>query len=438
MTYSYLVTNSGNVTLTSIAVTDPLPGLSAVTCNTTALLPGASTSCTATYSTTQADVDRGSVTNTGTAHGTPPSGPPVSADSVVTVPAVQVPGINLVKTAEPESFSAAGTTITYSYTVTNTGNVTLDPVVVTDPMTGLSGIACPFTPLAPGAEETCTATYVTVQSDVDNGSITNTGTATGTPPTGPVVTAASTETIDAVQQPAIGLGKTASVPSFGAPGVVITYSYLVTNSGNTTLTSIAVIDPMPGLSAVSCPDASLEPGDTETCTATYTTTQADVDRGSITNTGTVTAEGPLGQTRRRAGVRHRARVADPGHHPVEGVQSVELLGCRYDDHVQLSGHEPGQRDARPCRRVRSDAWPLGGELPGVRRRTNPARDVHRDLRHQPGGCGPGQHHQHRHRHRHAADRGGCQRPVELDRAGDPDPGSHDGEVGQPGDGDRAR
>ena len=77
----------------------------------------------------------------------------------------------------------AGTPVTYSYKVTNTGNVTLNPVTVTDPMAGLSAISCPSTTLAPRASETCTATYTTTQADVDAGSITNTGTATGTPPT---------------------------------------------------------------------------------------------------------------------------------------------------------------------------------------------------------------------------------------------------------------
>ena len=41
--------------------------------------------------------------------------------------------------------------------VTNTGNVTLDPVSVDDPTTGT--VACPVTSLAPGESTTCTATY---------------------------------------------------------------------------------------------------------------------------------------------------------------------------------------------------------------------------------------------------------------------------------------
>ena len=65
--------------------------------------------------------------------------------------------------------------ITYSYRVTNSGNVTLNPVTVTDPMPGLSAISCPATLLAAGAQETCTATYTTTQADVDAGQIINTG-----------------------------------------------------------------------------------------------------------------------------------------------------------------------------------------------------------------------------------------------------------------------
>ena len=93
------------------------------------------------------------------------------------------------KSASISSYSGAGTPVTYSYKVTNTGNVTLTSVDVTDPMAGLSVVTCPTATLAPGSAETCTADYTTTQADVDNGSITNTGTATAMPPSGPGVTA---------------------------------------------------------------------------------------------------------------------------------------------------------------------------------------------------------------------------------------------------------
>jgi hypothetical protein len=47
---------------------------------------------------------------------------------------------------------------------------------------GLSAVTCPSTTLAPGASETCTATYVTTAAEVDAGSVTNTATAQGDPP----------------------------------------------------------------------------------------------------------------------------------------------------------------------------------------------------------------------------------------------------------------
>ena len=52
-------------------------------------------------------------------------------------------------------------------------------------MAGALGDQLPGHSLAPAAIETCTATYTTTQADVDAGVINNTGTATGTPPTGP-------------------------------------------------------------------------------------------------------------------------------------------------------------------------------------------------------------------------------------------------------------
>ena len=66
-------------------------------------------------------------------------------------PGTRTPGIALLKSANVSSFSGPGVAVTYSYKVTNTGNVTLNPVNVTDPMSGLSAISCPSSTLAPAA-----------------------------------------------------------------------------------------------------------------------------------------------------------------------------------------------------------------------------------------------------------------------------------------------
>ena len=119
------------------------------------------------------------------------------------------PSIKVIKTANPTTYSSTGTSINYTYVITNTGNVTLTNVTLSDnKLTTLNDAsACTLNSgdtsttlgtLDPGDIETCHATYSTVQSDLNNGSITNIATATGTPPTGPSVQATSTAVVNYV------------------------------------------------------------------------------------------------------------------------------------------------------------------------------------------------------------------------------------------------
>ena len=61
---------------------------------------------------------------------------------------------------------------------------------------------------------------------------------------------------------------------------------------------MAVTDPLPGLSAISCPAAAatLSPGESQTCTASLVLNQAHVDAGSVGNTATVSGTPPAGAT----------------------------------------------------------------------------------------------------------------------------------------------
>jgi hypothetical protein len=62
---------------------------------------------------------------------------------------------------------------------------------------------------------------------------------------------------------------------------VITYTFAVTNTGNTTLTNVIVTDPMVGLTITGNPIATLAVGaSNSTIKGTYTITQADIDAGS--------------------------------------------------------------------------------------------------------------------------------------------------------------
>ena len=286
--YTFVVTNSGNVSLSSVAVTDNRVG--AVTCPVTALAPNASTTCTKTYTLTQADVDAGSVVNTASVEGTPPTGPAVTDTDSVTSTITATPAITLDKQAAAPTGSSAGSTIAYTFVVQNTGNVTLDAVGITDATIG--AVSCATTTLAPGASTTCAKTYTLTQADVDAGHVANTALVEGTPPTGSPVTATDSTDSPITAGPAITLEKTAAAPSGNTAGSTIAYSFVVTNTGNVTLTGVSVDDPQVG--TVGCPVASLAPGASTTCTASYTLTQADVDAGSVVNTATASGTPPSG------------------------------------------------------------------------------------------------------------------------------------------------
>lgn len=86
--------------------------------------------------------------------------------------------------------------------------------------------------------------------------------------------------------PALTLVKSATESSYYAAGQIINYNYLVTNTGNVTLSGVGVVDAHVGLFGLNCPDTTLAPSGSETCTATYKVTPADLSAGSIVNTAT--------------------------------------------------------------------------------------------------------------------------------------------------------
>ncbi len=308
ITYSFLVTNTGNTALTAVSATDVAFSGSgtppAIMCPVATLAPQESTTCTATYTVTQADVDAGGVVNTATATGTPPTGPPVtSPESTAAVTAIAAPGLALLKTASPTTVSTAGQVVTYSFLIANTGNTTVTAVSATDVAFSGSGtppvVTCPVTTLAPQESTTCTATYTATQADVDAGGVVNTATATGTPPAGPPVSSTpSTAVVAAIAAPGLALLKTASPTTVSVAGQVVTFSFLITNTGNTTLTAVSATDVAFSGSGtppvIMCPVATLAPQESTTCTATYTATQADVDAGSVVNTAIANGTPPTG------------------------------------------------------------------------------------------------------------------------------------------------
>ncbi|NIM93901.1 MAG: DUF11 domain-containing protein, partial [Anaerolineales bacterium] len=184
LTYTFVATNTGDATLTNVSISDPLPGLSALTCDPpqpSTLAPTESMTCTATYVVDQDDVAAREINNTATADSDQTD--PVNDSETVTV---RSPSLSLTKrqtlNADEDSSTTVslGDTLTYEFVATNTGNVTLTGVTISDPLPNLSALTCvPAQPstLAPTESMTCTATYVVDQDDLDAGEINNTATA---------------------------------------------------------------------------------------------------------------------------------------------------------------------------------------------------------------------------------------------------------------------
>jgi uncharacterized repeat protein (TIGR01451 family) len=293
--YSYVVTNNGNTTLTSpVTVTDNrIPAVSCPAVPPGGLVPGATLVCTASYTVTGDDVDLGVVTNLARAT----SGTVNSPLTSETVPDAGVPALSMTKVASTASFSAPGDVLDYTFTVTNAGTRSfVQPVVVQDSLIG--PVTC-YTPTGadpdfrPGETVTCTASYTVSQDDIDAGRVLNEASAETSFGGGtPVVSDPVTETVTVNANPALTLTKSATPAVIAAVGETVTFRLTITNSGNQTLRTIEAADPMlPGLT---CRSATLAPAENLVCEAPYTVTQADIDRGSLTNTATVAGVTPTG------------------------------------------------------------------------------------------------------------------------------------------------
>jgi uncharacterized repeat protein (TIGR01451 family) len=301
----------------------------------------------------QTNVAFATIDNTANAVGTPPAGVPTNYGSAAqSVPvAPPAPALTVTKSAAlPTTANGTDTaiidandTITYTYTITNSGNVTMTNVLPTDPGPKFNGIAGTgtlgaFTPtvgttpvtLAPGASKTYTAVYTLSQLDVYRGAgvpsgVVNVAGATGTTPaavtfntpvlTGPALTAA-TGTTTIASAPKVTIAKVAvltdnpgGTTAKADLGEIITYTYTVVNTGNVPMTNVKVNDlhGTPGvvlalgaggitnetvtvvgpMGAAASTNTTvndgiintLAPGATATFTYTHTVTQAEINAG---------------------------------------------------------------------------------------------------------------------------------------------------------------
>lgn len=298
ISYYYQVTNLGTDSITDIVVLDDnidWPPGGAASCPGTTLAGGASFTCTATHTVTQTDINNGTLSNTGTVLGLS-NGITVTASDSMDMNFVPRPEITLSKTGVSPLIAERGQVVTYTLTLQNSGNVPLtDPYTISDAV--LDNWTCPTgSPvgtniLAIGSSVTCTGTHVLTNNDISRTYIDNSATATAKYG---AFTVTSNVASTRVLVPEMLLTITASPTSVTALGTQITYTYTVTNRKGSSVNNVKITDSRGanGYACVTGLTAAGQAGSTGSCTRTYSGyTQADMDSGSIVNTGSASATG---------------------------------------------------------------------------------------------------------------------------------------------------
>ncbi len=325
ITYTYVVTNTGNAAIADVNVRDDNATPDDASDDFDATYASGDdndnhlldTSETWSYSSmrtvTQAMLDNGSdLTNIATATGTDAA----SDTDDATVDVVQNKQLHIEKDASVPGSTAdtAGEIITYTYVVTNTGNAAIADVNVRDDNATPDDASDDFDATYASGDDndnhlldtsetwSYSSMRTVTQAMLDNGSdLTNIATATGTD------AASDTDdaTVDVVQNKQLDIDKITIIgPQSGdgltnvAVGAAVTWQYTVTNTGNVSLSTVAVEDDHGTISITddffatyysgdTGGDKIMSPGEKWIFTATGTTVA-----GNYSNIGTVTALDP--------------------------------------------------------------------------------------------------------------------------------------------------
>ena len=278
---TYVVTNTSGLALTGVAVNDPGVTVNCPATTLTASGPGATMTCTATRPAPGGGI---SVTASGSVTAAWAAPDATIRTATGSNPAYAwtdaTPGVSLVAAiglddadVSPGPRVSAGT-MTLRSVVSNTGDVALDDLVVTDSLAGTLG--CPVTVLAAGATMTCTTTTAAPAAGATWSSV-GTVQGTWTNAGGTVRPATASDPVHAWGAAEATIELTTRLAGLGAsvppglqvePGGAVTVTLTVTNTSPVPLDGISVTSSE--VSAIECPAASLAAGAQLQCTGSYT------------------------------------------------------------------------------------------------------------------------------------------------------------------------
>ena len=314
-------------------------------------------------------------------------------DSEIVTPIVPMPAIQVLKdgtfsTANDTNgngFPEAGETVTYAFTVKNTGNIRLENVKIKDSYIGVTDLAVTPSTLEPGQTGSAQINYIITSADIANGAVYNSAIGQGnTPPTaddpsGTIINDTSTDptnptdpsdpyydpacpdctVVPLPNNPKIAIVK--QVESFSGDlsnakaGDVVSYLFTVTNIGNAALDNVRVSDPMPGLSAPALDpannangtgdlngNAKLDLNEIWLYMANYSITANDIAKGQVINQALVEATGP--PTPVDPAGKDVSDLSDNSSQTGNGTTVLDIQGCQILAHNALSPNGDSRND----------------------------------------------------------------------------------------------
>ena len=382
ITYTLTVENTGNTTLTDVTITDPgLDSISALSDNggdgETVLAPGAVETATGTYAISQADIDAGVYDNLATVSGEGPGGDPndpnddVTDDDPHSEPIPQNAQIDIDKVTgdgllNPDGsfvnpgnngdglFIAPNNPITWTYTITNTGDVTLSDIQVNDdqigPITNIVNQGDGDAFLSPNESwiyqadgtsgEVPYLNEGTVTGDYNNGQVMADDTSSYFPsqntfPDGSIIKV----TGDGILNPDGTLPIDFFDTNFDGPTILagedVVWTYIITNSTSDPVFEVSVTDNQPGVTPeyVSGDDSDLgvlNPGETWIYQASGTAIASDYN-----NIGVV-----MGEFEDDLGNRYESTDDDPSNYlsanPAIAIDKVTTNGTVTGDNITVT------------------------------------------------------------------------------------------------------
>ena len=260
LTFTGTVTNTGNIILTNVFVVNSLPIPNTAVLGPITLAPGSGTNFTGSYI---APLNVCSITDTLMASGNDSNtGIAVNNSAVATCPILTLPGITITQICPPTSVSPGGL-LTYSGTVSNSGNITLNNVVVTNSQSGNTPILS-VALLIPGASANFTGSYIAPAT----GPTTSTSTARAMSLCGAPVLNTASSTCPILTTPGIAVTKLCP-PLPVAPGGTLVFTGTITNAGNVTLTNVFVVNSQPVMNTPVLGPITLAPGSGTNFTGSY-------------------------------------------------------------------------------------------------------------------------------------------------------------------------